>query len=223
LKLSKEDLFQKFDFFNRILKFHTLNWIFLLSIKDNNNMKMLNKIGLFLSSFVPLFFLIIIKEIIDIINRNLSFNFLNTTLLLIVVFCFIFGLYTLLKNLKECKNCDLKKILILKKKNTTDEHFLGYFSLFVLFAVSFEIELYSMAMVFFVVLAMIGIVYIKNDMYYINPLLNLLGYSFYKIKYKYKENTYEKNMFFKGQIIVNKEYYMCGKYTNLTLLKKIKK
>ena len=99
------------------------------------------------------------------------------------------------------------EICVVKVQNTTDQHFLGYFSLFVLFALSFELEKVSMACVFVIILIFVGIVYIKNSLYYINPFLNILGYNFYDIEYKIKgtENIKTAKIFFKGNL-------SCGNY-----------
>ncbi|MBO7527397.1 MAG: hypothetical protein J6T74_05805 [Clostridia bacterium] len=111
-----------------------------------------------------------------------------------------------------------KRIKIINKNNTTDQHFLGYFSLFVLFAVTFEIEMYSMAIIFFLVLIFIGVVYIKNDMYYINPLLSLLGYSLYQVKMA-ENDGFIFNVFYKGALKDGGEYLMVDKYKNFVMLK----
>lgn len=187
-------------------------------------MEIIKRIGLFLSSFVPLFFLLIIKEVVEILNSNWTLNFLNTFFLIILGMMLIIGVVSLLILLKDVNVCDCEYVKITSKTNTTDQHFLGYFSLFVLFAISFEIEMCSMALVFFIVLSMIGIVYIKNDMYFINPLLNILGYSFYDIEYTTNENKLKNaKAFYKGPIIINQNYYMCTKYSKLFFIKKSKK
>lgn len=187
--------------------------------KQTNNMKFFKQLGLFLSSFAPLFLLLILKIIIEIINANWSLNFLNTSLLIILAIALVFGLVELYLTIRQIKSFKGKKVLITKKENTTDQHFLGYFSLFVLFAVSFEIEMYSMAVIFFVVLSLVAIVYIKNDMYYINPVLNIFGYSFYKVDYLENDTTKTANIFFKGPLEVNKEYIMIDKFSNLFFVK----
>lgn len=187
-----------------------------------NSMKIYRKIGLYLSSFMPLFVLIIIKELIEILNANWSFNFLNSFVLGILTIFTIYGIMSLIVLFKELNNEPVKIIKLISKTNTTDQHFLGYFSLFVLFAVSFEIEMYSMALIFFTVLTFIGIVYIRNDMYYINPLLNILGYSFYEIKYENENNDIvQKHIFFKGKLKISCNYYLIDKYNNLFFLKKL--
>lgn len=135
----------------------------------------------------------------------------------------IYGVLSLLNIVNQSKINTKKTIFIIKKKNKTDEHFLGYFSLFVLFAVSFEIEMYSMAIIFFVVLFLIGIVYIKNDMYYINPLLNIFGYSFYEITCSDGSRKYITYAFYKGLLKENTKYLINDKYSNMIFIVDLKK
>ena len=190
------------------------------NINYNKIMKILREIGLFLSSFVPLFLLLIVKEIIEIINNNWTLNFLNSFLLIVLSMMLFFGIYYLISLLKVVNVAQNQQVEIVKKTNTTDQHFLGYFSLFVLFAISFEIEMYSMAIIFLIVLAMIGVVYIRNDMYYINPLLNMLGYSFYDVEYINSQGKKQTSkVFYKGRLELGKNYCLCTKYSNLFFVK----
>jgi hypothetical protein len=52
------------------------------------------------------------------------------------------------------------------------------------------------------IIILIGIVYIKNDLYYINPFLNILGYNFYEVTYNIKgsDEIRQDKMFFKGNL-----------------------
>lgn len=185
-------------------------------------MKKYQELGLFISSFIPLYLLIMCKILLEIINGNLSFNVLNSTMLILLVLLSIFGIVVLIESLKKCKLNATQKITVISKTNSTDQYFLGYFSLFVLFAISFEIEMMSMAFVFVIVLVFIGIVYIKNDLYFVNPLLNILGYSFYDIEYKTEDDEHIKQarVFFNGKLKVGKEYKVNFKNPNFCFVKK---
>lgn len=140
------------------------------------------KFLLFVSSFIPLYVLIFLKVLIDITQGNLSFNVTNSLLL---SFCLLLcaggiaGVVAMLKSKKQCQ-----EISIVEFVNVTDQSYLSFFSLFVLFAVSFEIEYISMFVVYCVVLVFIGLVYVKNELFYINPFMNLIGYSCYQITFK---------------------------------------
>lgn len=163
--------------------------------------KFLKNLLLYISAFVPMYVLVFVKLIVEIINDNLHFNVLNTlnfaTLLLLIV-CGGLGLWLNVYH----KGGKTLEIEIVSKENTTDQHFLGYFSLFVFFAIPLDLSLVSAYCVYVLVLIMIGVVYINNSLYYINPLLNILGYNFYDVKYRVEGDDHLKTskMFYKGDL-----------------------
>lgn len=178
------------------------------------------KVSLFLSAFTPLYILIAINIILEIINDNLHFNVLNTTMLCLMVIFIIVG-FVGISVLLNKKNSS-KQIKPITFNNITDQHFLGYFSLFVLFALSLDLSKISYAVVFLIILILIGIVYIKNGMYYVNPLLNIIGYSFYDITYLDMESgkTSKTRVFCKGLIESNTEYKITQKSEHMVIISK---
>jgi len=184
--------------------------------------KNIQNLFLYISAFIPMYFLILLNLILEIINGNLSFNVLNTTMLImlsLLIFLGIFGLFWTIKF-----NGDKTiKVKIIEKKNTTDQHFLGYFSLFVLFALSFELEKVSYSCVFVVILVFVGIVYIHSGLYYINPFLNILGFNFYDITYQTEndEKLRTAKIFYRGYLeLDNRTYYVNLKNDNFCFLDK---
>ena len=164
------------------------------------------KIMLYISAFIPMYLLLLIKFIVEIINSNLSFNILNSLMLFILFFLTIFGSFGVFVVLKRTK-LKQQNIKITSFQNSTDQYFLSYFSLFVLFSLTFELEKFSMAIVFIIILTLIGFVYIKNNLYYINPFLNILGFSFYNITIKDENGkNAELKVFHKGKLESNKTY-----------------
>lgn len=187
-------------------------------------MTFIKNLFLYFSAFVPMYVLIFVKLIVEIFNDNLHFNVLNTlnfvTLLLLVVL----GIVGILWNVKFSNEKSVQ-IEIVSKKNITDQHFLGYFSLFVFFAIPLDLSLVSAYCVYVLVLIMIGIVYINNSLYYINPLLNLLGFNFYDIEYKLLGNDEIKTakFFFRGKFIAeNKTYWVNVKNKHFAFVDKRK-
>lgn len=185
----------------------------------------MKKILLYLSAFVPLYFLVILKIIIDIINSNLSFNILNTLTLILLSILIFLGIYGANISIQHNNTIEVK-IKILKKTSITEQYFLGYFSLFVLFALSFELERVSMFVVFCIIIILIGIVYIKNDLFYINPFLNILGYNFYDITFINLSNNkgvQRAKFFYKGNLAPNKLIYFAYlSHENFSMIKKQK-
>ena len=67
-----------------------------------------------------------------------------------------------------------------------------------------------MFVIFVLIIILIGIVYIKNDLFYINPFLNILGYNFYDITFKFKgdDKIRKAKFFYKGYLnIKHKSFY----------------
>ena len=163
--------------------------------------KFIKNVLLYISAFVPMYFLVLVKLIVELINDNLHFNVLNTLNLVTLLILIISGAFGLWWNVCAEKGQTLN-IEIISKKNTTDQHFFGYFSLFVFFAIPLDLSLVSAYCVYVLVLIMIGVVYINNSLYYINPFLNLLGYNFYDVTYRVvgQENEKTTKMFFRGDL-----------------------
>ena len=165
-----------------------------------------------------MYILLFVKFILEIINKNLTLNTLNSImiislLLLTIVSCLSVFLVLKKSNLKQ------QKLKILTLNNTTDQHFLSYFSLFVLFALTFELEKISMAIIFVLIIVMIGFVYIKNNLNYINPFFNILGYSFYDVvAIDDLGNKTQLKIFFKGKLETNKTYNAKIVTTNFIIL-----
>ena len=164
----------------------------------------MRKLLLYISAFVPLYFLVTIKILIDIVFGNLHFNFLNTFSLVLLFLLIVFGCYGAYIAVKH-SNTPKNSIIVMQKTSITEQYFLGYFSLFVLFALSFELEKVSMIVVFILIIVLIGIVYIRNDLFYINPFLNILGYNFYELTYRTQESAETQTAKFicKGKIKMN--------------------
>ena len=61
---------------------------------------------------------------------------------------------------------------------------------------------------FIFIIILIEIVYIKNNLFYINPFLNILGYNFYQVEYMNLETNQKNNaiFFYKGDFDISKKY-----------------
>ena len=161
--------------------------------------KVLLNISLYISSFVPLYVLVIIKTLIEILNNNLHFNITNTLLLCLMFILSVIGVLGIYVGIN--KGGETKQVTIVDYTNTTDKHFLGYFSLFVLFALTFDLSKVSMSVVYIIILILIGIVYVRNHLFNINPLLNIVGYSCYNVTYiDIQGNEHSTQMYFKGKL-----------------------
>jgi len=183
----------------------------------------MSKIILFISAFVPMYILFLINLLVEIVNKNLSLNKTNIIVMICLIILILFGTIGLIIVINR-KGKNYKKIQIVSKKNITDQHFLNYFSLFVLLALTFDLSKFCFISVLIVILVFIGIVYIKNNIFYINPMLNIMGYSFYDITYL-DENNEEKEIriFYKGELKTGEKYFKLYKNNrNLFFLEKKK-
>lgn len=170
-----------------------------IKIANNNKNINMKNIFLYFSAFIPMYFLIIIKFIFGLVSGSIEFDLLTLSTFILFLVLIILGVVGLFWNIFWNKEKSVK-IIIKHSHNITDQHFLGYFSLFVLFALTFELTKLSMFIVSIFIIIFIGIVYVNNQMFYINPFLNILGYNFYEITYVKENGTEEKTakMFYKG-------------------------
>ena len=163
---------------------------------------------LYISAFVPMYALVFVKLVVELANQNLTFNVLNSINFVLHILLIGLGVLGFLLNVPLNRGQSIE-IEILSKHNITDQHFLGYFSLFVFFAIPLDLSLISGFVVYIMILFFIGIVYINNGLYYINPLLNILGFNFYDISYKEKDKDEKRNakIFYKGELEINNTTY----------------
>ena len=166
--------------------------------------------------------LFLINLIVELINDNLSFNVTNTIVLISLFVLMVIGIVGLLMIINHKEKHET--ITVLSKKNLTDQHFLNYFSLFVLLALTFDLSKICFICVLIVIMFFIGIVYVKNNIFYVNPLLNIMGYSFYDITYKDKNNKEQEiRIFYKGEIEIGEQKYSLNfSKRNLNFLEKKK-
>ncbi len=155
-----------------------------------------------------MYVLLALKLIIDLIFGNISANALNCLTLALLLLLTGLGIVGLIWSSKNTK-CNAKVISIVSASNATDQQFFNYFSLFVLFSLTYQIEYVSMFCVFVAILVLIGLVYIRNNLFNINPLLNILGYSYYDITYiDDKNKTHQAKVFHKGKLTAG-EFSLC--------------
>ena len=162
---------------------------------------------LYFSAFVPMYILIQTKVILDMTFKNLENNAVAYGVLVFFTALIILGIVGLLWNIRWNKDAS-EHVLIVECKNITDQHFLGNFSIFILFALGFDLTRLSMLGVFTLIIIFVGIVYVTNKLFYINPFLNLLGFNFYQISYKKQgqNETSTAKLFYRGKLEVTDQY-----------------
>lgn len=184
-------------------------------------MKLLRKVLLYFSAFVPMYLLILTKFVFGIIGKSIEIDLLSILNLAVYSTLIIAGVIGVIWN-TICNKAEFHKIVLTSKQNLTDQHFLGYFSIFVLFALAFELTNLSMFTVSLGIIVFVGIVYINNEMFYINPLLNVLGFNFFEIKYKKvgEEKERSSKMFYRGEPKIGKTYFLKKENSNFSFVQK---
>lgn len=169
-------------------------------------MRFFKNLFLYFSAFIPLFILLVVKLLVDIFNNNLTWNFLNTFNLALLSIMIISGTFGILWNTIWSKEKVLQ-IHVKSSQEITDKYFLQYFSLFVMFAVPLDISYFNEFFIYIIILIFIGIVYIKCSLFYINPLLNILGFRFFDTTYiDEKGNEKSAKIFCRTKIHPNNNY-----------------
>ena len=170
----------------------------------------------FLIAMVPLNIIYIIK-FVSIYYSCLTYQFwvvLSVYGLLIIIGC-LFLFVFLKQDIKPVKN-QLGEFWEIKSvTNITGEQYLTQYSLFILMAFVMPETLPILdGIIMFVLQLTIWIVYVSNEMFFINPLLNIIGYKTFKVECKL-ENSFkpdeEANMrtlyiFTKNMDITNLEH-----------------
>lgn len=176
-------------------------------------MSKITKLALALSCFLPLFFIFGIKNLCAVINTfsnienvNILQNFLYQnnvfyfnailfTIWIMLFFIGICGIKCFTKTFLKAKKMSKEIVVLDKAENITAEHYFTYFSLFVLSFFEVNPTHIKDILVFLFIMILIIWVYIANDMYFVNPILNFLGYKSFSITYHkfYPQNSFEEN------------------------------
>lgn len=161
------------------------------NVRPNRN----SLLVLFISSYIPLFVLLILRQIkqnSDYLSLGdfkieavvLFFNKFSLSLFLIFVIIYgLIGIYILLNNYD--KNIDNGDLVSVKKIENKNSESIAYISTYIVpFVFSDTNNLFDVFSIF-IVLLMIFLIYTKSDMIIINPILNL-KYSLFNIEYEKK-------------------------------------
>ena len=148
----------------------------------------MKKIVMYLSAFLPMFWIILIKDYANIINlvcnnqlgKSDLFNGWLLGMFVAILIISVLFIILIHGNKKLAKD----KVKVLKVENKTVEFYLAYFSLFILALLTFTFTSWIDILVITLILTILGIVYIKNDLFYINPSLYLFRKFIYNVEYK---------------------------------------
>lgn len=147
----------------------------------------MKKVIMYLSACLPMFWLTLIKDYLNILNdakkgEGKYADLLNTQLFIvlgIVILVSICSIILILGNKKLSKDL----VVVTKAKNRTAEYYLEYFSLFVLELLTFSFTDFVDIIVLTLLLLLLGVVYIRNDLFFINPTINIFRSFIYEVEY----------------------------------------
>lgn len=145
----------------------------------------MKKIIMYLSSLIPIFLLMIIKDyliiIVKIFKKELAFRaIINPILIIGFMICLItIGLFTYL--IKNVNGVTYYKVRIFNINNRSSEYYLQYFSTFFVSLFNFSLSNIENFIIFMLIVIVLGIIYIKNELFFINPTINIFQSMIYEV------------------------------------------
>lgn len=148
----------------------------------------IHKIILFVSSYIPLYLLLVIKDIVgrwekygwESLKNFYKINSLNDVMILIFLFFSAISFFYLRHMLKTATKGAYIKIKEIKDETSTN--FLNYISIYFLSCMGLSLGSYEDMAVLVIVMFIIGYIYTSSNLVYINPILHLLGYGIYSME-----------------------------------------
>ncbi|SDL24282.1 hypothetical protein [Natronincola ferrireducens] len=194
-----------------------------------------NRILLFLTSYIPLYLIIIVQNSSSLWNRvteilvdkSLSIEeilsskssvilsvkglaYFVETYIIVFFICLSIVILIIMKKmidgLEEYKE-DYFTVTVVDIKNKSHEYIISYFSVYIFPFITINLSTVSGVIQFAIMWGIIGYVYVKNNLIYINPTLNILyKYNIYEAKMEYIDE--ESNVIFHANILSKKDESM---------------
>ena len=164
----------------------------------------MKKIIMYLSAFLPMFWLILIKDYATILKDAIAGEIPYSDLLSVQLFI-VLGvvlLITIITIILISGNKNLSNDLVVATKvtNRTAEYYLGYFSLFILELFAFSFTDIVDIVVMSILLLLLGIVYVKNGLFFINPTMNIFRSFIFEVEFSDGNNIRTKILICKEKI-----------------------
>lgn len=150
----------------------------------------LKKLILFISSYIPLYILLVLKNIFERISKNgklvnvvdklknaVWFDEINDWAICLLTLASIFSalfLYFVMKKKPSAKNYLIKNV-----SDETSNYYFNYISIYLLSCMGLSLNSIVDCFVFLFLMLIVGYIYISNNMMYMNPVVNLMGYKVY--------------------------------------------
>ena len=167
----------------------------------------MNKIFLYISSYVPLYLILILKNAIlklENIKWNFKeikyFNTLDDYILTILAFLTVFSLVYIHGLLSDLKKYQKNTYRVVKINNSSNDSILNYISIYILTFIDFNLNSISNIMTLAFIMSLLGMISIKYDGLYINPTLLFWNYRIYNITINKRGKESEKIILVKGNL-----------------------
>lgn len=180
---------------------------------------MIRKVGLFFLSLWSLFVMLLIITVkipVSFLKGDLSVDVLYLLSSNIIPLCSVLALFiggysyfNLEYQLKGTKELTFK---ITKIENINYEH-LTFLATYIIPLVCFQFENLRYVIVFVLLLIIIGLIYIRTDIFYTNPTLALLQFRIYKVTGDFRKEEVRENI-----IIITKEKLSVNDYVKYVKL-----
>lgn len=160
---------------------------------------MLRKLIMYISAFLPMFLIMWLKEIMlgirNVVEKPWKYSwdsiYLNPYLIGELVFLAIISIF-FVGLLKRNKKTGVYTVFLKTVKNRSAEYYLAYYSLFILALIEFSLTDPIDLVVLALLLLVLGIVYIKNDLFFMNPTINIFQSYIYEVEYETNQATVTK-------------------------------
>lgn len=160
---------------------------------------MFRKLIMYISAFLPMLVIMWIKDVLigvcNVIDMPWKFKwssvYLNPFLISELVFIVLIGLL-IMWLLKRDKKAGSYTVTLKGVKNRSAEYYLEYYSLFILALIEFSLTDPIDLIVLVLLLVVLGVVYIKNDLFFMNPTINIFRSFIYEVEYETSQATITK-------------------------------
>lgn len=161
----------------------------------------MHKTILFISSYIPLYILLILKNILERCTSRGTFLNLRQkwenacwfdeindwAILVLTAMCLISFLYLIIK-LKNTKG--EKNYLVRAVRDETSNNYFSYIAIYLLTCIGLSLNNIVDVFVLVFLMGLVGYIYVANDLIHLNPTLNIMGYKVYYAEL-YSEATNE--------------------------------
>lgn len=185
-------------------------------------MNKVQKWFLAVSCFFPLYIIFLLKNVLALVpfvcckcfQWTFWYNLITSIFWILLSVCSIIGIAAFKKLFLHAYQKSNEKVTVLSAENVTKDYYFTYFTLFVLTFFSVNPTYWLDTVIFIFLMMLIWVVYLRNNMFFINPILNIIGYKSFKIKYaktipNANEKQFEAYVFTRlNSLKVSEEYFL---------------